>query len=270
VRIDLHVHSTASDGSRTPAQIVQAARAGRLDVLALADHDTVAGVEEAIHAAGRHLKVIPAVEVSSTHAGAEVHILGYYVDPAAPALVGHSGLAAARRADRMRGMIQRLADLGIHVTMEEVLTAAGPSAASLGRPHLARVLVTRRYAQSFADAFDRYLADGGPAFLPTALLTPREAIDLIHEAGGVAVWAHPPLDTFERELPLFLSWGIDGIECFRPKSRPSESQLLEETAKLNDLLVTGGSDWHGTWHGPLGSFALSRSDVEAFLAVGGL
>jgi 3',5'-nucleoside bisphosphate phosphatase len=270
VRIDLHIHSTASDGSLSPGAVVAAARSGRLDVIALADHDTIGGVAEAQAAASGTVHVIPALELSTHFGGAELHMLGYHVDLHDPALVGFGERASRRREERMREMVDRLARLGLNITYDEVLAAAGPRSDSIGRPHLARALVQRGYVRTVADAFDLYIGDHGPAFVPTRLVTPEEAIELIHTAAGVAVWAHPRLEALPVELPRLIAWGLDGIECHRPRNGPADTRYCVTTAESHGLLVTGGSDWHGDWHGPLGDFALDRDDVAAFLEVGGI
>ncbi|HEX7120308.1 MAG TPA: PHP domain-containing protein [Longimicrobiales bacterium] len=268
MRIDLHVHSTASDGSLEPAAVVEAAAAGGLDLIALTDHDTTAGIAEAVAAAEGRIAVVPGVEMSSTHGGEELHILGYFVAPDHPALASFADQAFLRREERMRGMIRRLAELGVRVTYEEVLAGAGSG--PVGRPHLARALVQAGHVRDVHEAFDRFLADGGPAFLPTELLTPREAIDLIHAAGGIAVWAHPPLDVLERELDHFVTWGLEGIECYRPMNSATMTRRLEAAARAHGLLTTGGSDWHGIWSGRLGTFHVPRHRVDALLDLGGI
>jgi predicted metal-dependent phosphoesterase TrpH len=270
VRIDLHVHSTASDGSLSPSALVGAAAAGNLHVIAVTDHDTTSGVADAVAAAADTVHVIQGIEVSSTHDAGEVHVLGYFIDPTHPAMVAYSTEAALSRRARMRGMLRRLESLGVVVQFEEVIAAAGSEQAAIGRPHLARALIQRGYASTFAEAFDRYIGDRGPAFLPTELLTPRSAIELIHTAGGVAVWAHPRQNVFQKHIRHFANWGLDGVECFRPRCPLDESLSLEATAKSLDLLVTGGSDWHGDWHGPLGGFSMSRDEVGQFLERGGI
>lgn len=269
MRIDLHLHSTASDGTLSPAALVRAAAAAGLDIIALTDHDTAGGVAEAQAVAAPPI-VIPGIEVSSTHAGAELHFLGYFIDPGHPALERFARQAVARRRDRMEGMVRRLEALGISIDIDEVLAAAGGESAALGRPHLARALVQRGYVSSFAEAFDRYLADGGPAFLPTELLTPREAIELIHDLGGIAVWAHPPVDAVEPDLPHLVRWGLDGVECYRPRYSEADTRRLLDAAHVHGLVTTGGSDWHGGWHGRLGAFSVADHQVEAFLRLGGL
>ena len=265
MRLDLHLHSNASDGSLAPGALVDAARAGGLDVIALTDHDTAAGVSAALEAAGADIHVIPGIEVSSSLSGGEVHLLGYFIDPGHPALVAYSGEAASYRRERMHRMIGRLDAIGVRVAYDEVVAAAGVEPESLGRPHLARALVQRGYVQTPGEAFDRYIGNDAPAFLPAQLLDPVAAIALVHECGGLAVWAHPRPDVFERDLPVLRDAGLDGVECYRPRVPPADAQRMAARARDLDLLVTGGSDWHGIWQGRLGDFALGREEVGAFL-----
>lgn len=270
LRIDLHIHSTASDGSLTPGAVVSAARAGNLQVMAIADHDTVAGVFPAQQAAAGTVHVVPAVELSTHHPGGELHMLGYGIDPVHPLLLDFGARAANRREERMREMIERLDRVGVHVGWADVLAAAGPRPESLGRPHLARAMVQRGYVGTMSDAFDRYIGDDGPAFVPTLLLTPPAAIELIHATGGVAVWAHPRFDALDLELAGLVASGLDGLECYRPRVVGADAQRIADLAARHSLFITGGSDWHGDWHGPLGDFAVEREDVAAFLEVMGI
>jgi predicted metal-dependent phosphoesterase TrpH len=269
MRVDLHVHSTASDGTLSPAAVVSAARAGGLHIISLTDHDTVAGYAEARDAAVGNLHVIPGIEISSSYGGGEIHVLGYYVDTTHPAMTGHGHDARQRRRDRMSEMLEALRDQGVGVELAEVVAAAGP-AESLARPHLARVLIERGYAQNVNYAFERWIGDACPAFRPVNLLDPARAFDRIHEAGGIAVWAHPPMDRFREEIRRFRAWGLDGVEVFRPKCPASDSLELERETNALGLLVTGGSDWHGDWNGRLGAFSLGRDEVGAMLERGGI
>jgi len=270
VRIDLHLHSTASDGSLTPGALVNAAVAGGLDVIALTDHDTASGVAAARAAQSDRIHVVAGIEVSTSLDGNEVHILGYYIDPQHAGLVEYSRRAGAWRRERMRQMIGRLDEVGVRIAYDDVLAAAGATAESIGRPHLARALLQRGYVQSHAEAFDRYIGNDAPAFLPAQLLGPSAAIELIHDAGGIAVWAHPRPDRFEPDLPRLKQHGLEGVECFRPRVAPSDALRMESVARDEGLLVTGGSDWHGDWHGPLGGYAVTREEVSAFLEHGGI
>jgi hypothetical protein len=268
-RIDLHIHSRASDGHLTPTAVVDAAVAGRLDVIALTDHDTVAGVREACDAAReRPIRVIPGIEVSTRHHEAEIHVLGYFVDPESPALVRHGEAASGRRFDRAQRMVGRLQELGVPLDFAAVLREAGTDTASIGRPHIARALLAGGHTRFYAEAFDRYLADGGSAFVVTEFPSVREAIDMIHGGGGLAVWAHPPLELFDTEVRTFADWGLDGVECFRPNTPPAESLLFETAARGLGLLRSGGSDWHGPHRSALGQFAVREDDVRDLLEAG--
>lgn len=267
-RIDLHLHSNVSDGGLPPAEVREHARAGKLDIIALTDHDTARGVRQ-LQAHDGGPRLIPGIEISSTLEHADVHMLGYFIDPAHARILAHERYAVDARTERMRAMIARLEALGISVPFEAVQAIAGEGA-MLGRPHLARALVDRGYASSVGDAFNRYIGDNGPAYVAAELIAPDQAIELIHEAGGIAVWAHPPLDRFERQIPTFVGWGIDGVEAVRPRMLPREVQTIEGYADMYGLITTGGSDWHGPWNGRLGEFCVTRRQVGAFLERGGL
>ncbi len=268
MKLDLHTHSTISDGHLSPVALVQAAVAAGLDVLALTDHDSAAGVREAqIAAAGTPLHVIAGIEVSTRHGDDELHILGYLIDPESPAIQRHQQQALEQRRRRMRGMVAKLQELGIPIEFDDVVSAAGPEVASLGRPHLARALLSGGHTRYYGEAFARYLSDSGPAFVHTAFPDVRAAIQLIHEAGGVAVWAHPPLPIFEREISQFADWGLDGVECFRPAVPPAESLLLETVSRELGLFPTGGSDWHGPHRTLLGDFFIRAPYMREFLEV---
>jgi len=270
-RVDLHIHTHASDGQLSPTAIVNAAVRGRLDVIAITDHDTVGGVNEALAAArGQPLDVVPGVELSTRHGEHEIHILGYFIDPDSPSLRAYQDEAGDRRAGRMQEMVRRLQALGVGVRYEDVLRIAGPEASSLGRPHLARALQEAGHTRSVGEAFDLYLKDGGSAFVETAFPTVREAIDALHEAGGVAVWAHPELEVFDREIRAFRAWGLDGIECFRPNTPPVESMLFEKVAREMGMFRTGGSDWHGPHRGRLGDWAIRWEEVRELLESKGM
>ena len=271
MRLDLHVHTTASDGLLSPAEVVGLAADGGLDVLAITDHDTVAGIPEAMSAAAEFpVEIIPGIEVSSTHEGGEYHILGYFVDPQAGSIEAHERHAIGVRESRMDEMVARLRSQGLLIEMAEVLDAAGPDRSVIGRPHLARALVSKGYAKSVPDAFDRLIGDGHPAFVPTRLATPEEAIRLILDAGGIPVWAHPPMHALHRLLPAFIEAGLKGLEVYRPRATPRHIRKLERTAEGGGLLTTGGSDWHDPERGyPLGSFFVTEADVGELIEAGG-
>ncbi|HET7275905.1 MAG TPA: PHP domain-containing protein [Longimicrobiaceae bacterium] len=265
MKIDLHLHSHVSDGQLSPTRLMEAARAGGLDMVALTDHDTAAGVSEARDAAeALGLEFVPGIEISTRHGSHEFHILGYGIDEESDSIRAHQTASVRRRTDRMRGMVDRLHELGVRVTFEEVLTAAGP-ARSLGRPHLARALLAGGHTRFYGEAFSRYISDGGPAFVSQGFPGVDEAIQTIHDAGGVAVWAHPPLDAFEDHIRPFASFGLDGVECFRPGTLPLDLQLLEGVTRDLGLFPTGGSDWHGPHRAVLGDFFLRPEDIPEVL-----
>ena len=268
--LDLHLHSSASDGSLDPEAVVEAALQARLDVISLTDHDTVAGVPAALSAArGESITVIPGIEISTSLDDVELHILGYFVDPTDAALLAHTGKASTRREDRLRAMVFRLADEGVEVPLELVWEFVG-SGASPGRPHLARALVQIGAVETVPEAFDRFIGNDHPAYVPTRLLDPEGACRLIREAGGVSVWAHPQDRQLEPFLPGLVEVGLDGVEVFRPWLSRDRMARIETAARRHGLIVTGGSDWHGPEGGTLGEFRLHAAQVEAFLAIEGM
>jgi predicted metal-dependent phosphoesterase TrpH len=271
MRLDLHIHTTASDGSLSPAEVVGLAAAGGLDVLAITDHDTVAGIPAAVDAvAETSLQLITGIEVSSNHEGGEYHILGYFVDPQAASIQAHERHALGGREDRMEEMVERLRRQGLLIEMADVLEAAGPDRSAIARPHLARALVSKGYVKSISDAFDRLIGDDHPAYVPTQLATPDAAIQLILDAGGIPVWAHPPMEAMHRLLPAFVGAGLKGVEVYRPRSTAGHIRKLERAAKAAGLLVTGGSDWHYPVQGfDLGSFFVTEEDVGELMEAGG-
>jgi 3',5'-nucleoside bisphosphate phosphatase len=269
-RADLHLHTSASDGELTPVALVRAALAGRLGVIAITDHDTVAGVPDAVAAAaGTPLRVVPGIEMSSLHEGRELHILGYGVNVDAPPMLVHQSSAAGRREERAREMVRRLQALGLRVEFEDVLRAAGADVRSIGRPHVARALVANAQVRTFGEAFDRFLADGGTAFVRSDLPAAADAIAAILEAGGIPVWAHPDRVVLDAFLPALVAAGLGGVECFRPGTPVDDLRRLRAAARGHDLLQSGGSDWHGPHRAPLGDFFVPLDDVRPLLqAVG--
>lgn len=271
MRVDLHLHSWVSDGDVSPTEVVRLAAAARLDVISLTDHDTAAGVEEAMAEAERHrLSVVPGIEISSRWGEHELHILGYWIDPASEPILEHQRRAGQRRTTRMHSMIELLAGMGVEVSMEDVQTAAGQGSRTLGRPHLARALFARGHTRYYSEAFTRFIGDGGPAHVAEGFPDPEYAIAAIHSAGGAAVWAHPQLDWFEEGIELLTGWGLDGVECYRPGADPADVLRLESITRARSLLPTGGSDWHGPQRSALGGFTVSGDRVAGVLSFGGL
>jgi len=272
MRLDLHIHTTASDGSWSVRDVVTGAARGGLDVIAIADHDTTSAVHVA-QEAGRaaNVQVVPALEVSSTYQRRDVHVLGYFVDPGCDALVAHRERASRVREERMKAMIERLSSQGIEVTFEDVERVAGPERVNVGRPHLAKALVERGHASSVVGAFDTLIGDHRPAFVPTELLTPTEAVTLILEGEGIPIWAHPPADLLDALLPGMMDAGLGGLEVYRPSHRSGDVLRLEKLTRGKGLLRSGGSDWHTPDAGTeLGDFYVTADEVEGLLAAGGM
>ena len=270
MRADLHMHSWASDGDVSPTEVVRTAVAARLDVIAITDHDIASGIAEGLQEAEHHpVTVIPGIEISSMWDGRELHILGYWIDPQSAPILEHQTMAVQRRSLRMEAMIERLGALGLEVTMADVRAAAGPSVMALGRPHLARAMHARGHTRFYAEAFNRYIGDSGPAYVTEGFPTPAEAIDTIHRAGGVAVWAHPAPLWFLEGIPLLQGWGLDGVECFRPGMDEVDVRLFEEETRTRGLFPSGGSDWHGPKRSTLGDFAVDSERVAELLRLGG-
>jgi predicted metal-dependent phosphoesterase TrpH len=244
MNIDLHTHSTASDGLYTPAELVQKAREAGLGLIALTDHDTTNGLEEAL-AAGQanQLEVIPGIEVNTEVSEAEVHVLGYFLDYQQPAFQHTLQTLRDLRVTRAQRMVAKLQSLGINITWERVRELA---AGAVGRPHVAAALVEGGYAASVADAFNRYLGRNGPGYVPRYKLAPTDAIRLINSVHGVAVLAHPAgTPDLEELLPSLCESDLAGIEVYYGEYSPETVARLRELAERCSLIPTGGSDFHG-------------------------
>jgi len=246
--VDLHMHSTASDGSRAPADVVRAAKRAGLAAIALTDHDTVDGLAEA-RGAGDELgvRVVAGVELSAVEGDTETHILGLHLHDTA---IIERALADLRgmRERRARRIVEKLEAAGVHITMDAVLAQAGEGA--VGRPHVARALIAEGWAVDSRDAFDRYLGAGRPAYVAKEQLGMRDAIGIIHDAGGLAVLAHPASAGTRERLTALRAQGLDGVEVKHPAHSPSDTTRLAALARELDLVPSGGSDWHGAADGP--------------------
>jgi 3',5'-nucleoside bisphosphate phosphatase len=250
VRIDLHCHSTASDGTDTPAELVRNAAAAGLDVVALTDHDTTRGHHGAIAALPEGLTLATGAELSCRVDGVGMHMLAYLFDPEEPALLAERELVRDDRVPRARGMIARLRDLGVPVTWEQVARIAGDG--SVGRPHIASALVELGVVPTVDDAFtSAWLADGGRAYVGKHETDPFEAIRLVKAAGGVTVLAHPGASKRGRTVPESViaemaAAGLDGIEVDHMDHDGGTRARLRGLAADLGLLVTGSSDYHGS------------------------
>jgi len=247
--VDLHTHSTYSDGSMTPEELVSLASKKGLSVLAITDHDTVDGVPEAI-AAGRNagIEVISGVEVSAKHQGMTVHLLGYLFDYTDKVLLEHLGKLQDGRITRNAAIITKLREQGVDVHEDELLAVAGPGLA--GRPHFAKLLIRKRIVQSMDEAFARFLGREGSAYVSRFAYSLEEMIGVFKQSGGLAVIAHPrQLKMSPNEFAAFLSRmsraGLDGVEAYYPTHSRQYRKLLHNLAEERKLLVTGGSDYHG-------------------------
>jgi hypothetical protein len=264
MHLDLHIHSTCSDGALAPAALAVAARRAGLGMIALADHDTVSGIAPARAAAATAggPGVIAAIEITSQLDGRELHLLGYGFRDDDTGIAGLAARAALARRERMSAMIERLRAIGVAITVGDV--TAEPECASIGRLHLARALVRLGKAGSISDAFARFIGGGGPGFVPSRGLDVVEAIALIGAAGGCAVWAHPALEDAQH-FGRLKAHGLAGVEALRPSLDPHGSVELEQAARAAGLVVTGGSDWHGATRPALGSWFVTEHHVGAFL-----
>jgi 3',5'-nucleoside bisphosphate phosphatase len=248
--IDLHTHSTRSDGTTTPSQTVALAAEQQLGGIALTDHDTMDGWDEAADACAAHgLRFIPGVELSTELGGRSVHLLGYYVDPRYAPLRTECDRLRSERLRRAEAMVDKLADLGVELSLAEVLARAGD--APVGRPHIAAAMVAAGVVPDLDAAFDGYLEDGGPAYVTKHALAPTDGVSLIRDAGGVAVLAHPGVST--RDAPVdvglldqLVSVGLQGVEADHAGHDEPTRNYWRQAARERRLYVTGSSDFHGT------------------------
>lgn len=245
--IDLHTHSTASDGARTPAEVVRAAREIGLSALALTDHDTIAGLAEATEA-GRveGVRIVPGVELSAVEGPDETHLLGLHLANTG-ALQQRLNDLRAMRLSRGERIVSRLNELGVRVTFEDVLAEAAGGA--LGRPHIARAMVNEGWASDIRDAFDRYLGNGKSAYVPKERLAMSEAIAMIHAAGGLAILAHPGQAGTRKRIESLVAQGLDGVEVRHPSHSAEDAARLNALVEHFGLVPSGGSDWHGLTQG---------------------
>ena len=243
--VDLHTHTIASDGMLTPRELVaEAARRG-VRVLAVTDHDSTDGLAEAMETARRYppLTIVPGIEINCDVEGAEIHILGYYMDYEAAWFQDFCRAQREERRARVHRTAERLAALGMPIDVERVFALVQEGSA--GRPHVARVMVERGYVKSVREAFDKYLAAGKPAHVPRKKLTPEDAVRLLRKAGGVPVFAHPGLAGRDELIPSLVAAGLMGIECYYSEHSPAQRGAYLDLCREHGLIATGGSDFHG-------------------------
>jgi predicted metal-dependent phosphoesterase TrpH len=260
---DLHLHTHFSDGTYSPEELAGHGRRCELSVMSLTDHDTVEGCERMAAACGAlGIEFIPGTELTCDCEGCEIHLLGYFIDPAHPQLLAAMLRFQEVRQNRVREMVARLNRLSVRITADEVFALA--NCHSPGRPHIARTLVKNGVCASLDDAFERFLKRGRPAWVPKFKLSAADAIRLVHDVGGLAVLAHPALYRADEVIPPLADAGLDGIECFHSRhAAPAIEHYLRVAARFR-LLPTGGSDCHGMNKGEplIGSIRLAIDFVN--------
>ena len=265
--IDLHLHTTASDGRLSPAQLVARASAAGLTTISVTDHDTVAALGEVTAVAkGVDIHVVPGIEITAVDDGRDVHMLGYFFDPGSASLADVLEHQRALRVARVREIGAKLATLGMVVDVESVLLAAAARPGSaVGRPQVARELVRAGYVTSVQDAFDKWLATGRPAFIPRTGPSPAAIVAAIHEAGGMASMAHPGVTKRDELIAPLVDNGMDAIEIHHSDHTPEDQYHYQVIAHRYSVLVTGGSDFHGdeTRRNALGVVTLPPAAFDA-------
>lgn len=242
--VDFHLHSTASDGTEPPEAVVSRAHLAGLAAIALTDHDTVEGLAAATEAGSQlGIRIVAGVELSAYEGSDEAHVLGLHVAGLDELAARLATFRVARR-ERAEAMVRRLNEIGVRITFGDVLAIA--DTAALGRPHVARALVENGYARDLRDAFDRYLGAGRPAYLEKQRIGMKEAIDLVHECGGIAVLAHPGSGGTRERIEALAAIGLDGVEVFHPSHTSEDRSRLLALVQHFDLVPSGGSDSHGT------------------------
>lgn len=264
---DLHLHTTASDGILTPLQIVMCAKAAGLSTIAITDHDCVNGIEEALEVGeSMGIEVIPGIELSTLDDKKEVHILGYYIDPTCKGLTDFISQMIHARDTRAIQMVQKLNSFGVAISLDQVRKISGNE--FIGRPHIARAMVEGGYIKEHAEAFTTdYIGSGGRAHVERFKISPEHAIHLIHEAGGVAVLAHPGYLSDrtalgEDDIARYVKYKLDGVEVYYGKHTLEQVDYYGEIALKYNLLMTGGSDYHGEGDYVLEGVRLDEKYVE--------
>ena len=245
--VDLHLHTTASDGRCSPQELVDRAAAAGVTVMAVTDHDTTAAIEDVRSAASvRGIETVGGIEITAVEAGRDVHILGYFIDPADIQLSGFLMRQRTQRVARVMAVGDRLAQLGMPIDIGPLLAQARQEGGrSVGRPQIARAMVTAGYVVNTREAFDRWLATGRPAFVPRAGPSPEEVIATLHGAHGFASLAHPGQSAVDARISAYVNAGLDALEAYHPDHDRASTEHYRMLADDLKLLVTGGSDFHG-------------------------
>jgi 3',5'-nucleoside bisphosphate phosphatase len=266
--VDLHTHTTASDGTYAPRDLVIEAASRGVRVLAITDHDSTEGLPEAFEEAERRrpLELLPGIEINCDVEGAEIHVLGYLMEWQALWFQEFCREQRRERRERVHRMAERMAGLGMPFDADEVFALVKEGSA--GRPHVAQVMVARGYVKTVREAFDKYLASGRPGHVPRNKLTPEDAVRLIRRAGGVPVFAHPGLAGRDELIPGLIAAGLMGIECYYTEHSAQQRAMYLQICKEQDLVATGGSDFHGPQvrAATLGSPSVPMAAVDALRA----
>lgn len=270
-RADLHIHTTASDGTLSPQEVVRFAAQTELGGLAITDHDSVDGVTPGLEEGAKlGVIVVPAVEINTDYGKDEIHILGYYIDHESDGLRTVLENQRRERVERGRRMVEKLNSLGVKVSIDRVLEIAGKGA--VGRPHVARAIVEAGYASSMGEAFGRYLIRGAAAYVSRHKLTPQQAIEIIVDAGGAPVLAHPGINRTEELIPELAAAGLKGLEVYHTEHSPIQADHFLRVASRYNLVPTGGSDSHGPNNMKtvnIGSVTVDISIVQRLKAISG-
>jgi len=265
--IDMHTHTTASDGVYTPRQLIKYGISKGLQGIAITDHDTVDGIDEGLNAviSKKDFIVIPGIELSTEYMGKEVHILGYSINYKCENLLSTLSFLQKKRENRVIEVITKLQKLQINITYDELIKRFGSSA--LGRPHVAELLIAKGYVDTIEEAFNKYLKKGCVAYVDRYKITPFEGINLIKQAGGVAVIAHPKLIKNDKIVTDIIKKGIDGIEVYHPEHNTNDQKKFLQIAKDYNLIITAGSDFHRPptskdSHGDLGDKKIPIKNIQ--------
>jgi len=262
--VDLHSHTKASDGSLTARELVREAVKHGVRVLAITDHDSTDGLDDAIDEAKKHppLTIVPGIEINCDVDGGEIHILGYFIRYETEWFQEFLRSQREERIQRIYRIAERLAALGIPIDPQEVFDLVQEGSA--GRPHVAQVMVKRGYVKSLREAFDKYLAAGKPANVSRRRLTPNEAIEMIRKVGGVPVLAHPGLNDLDSKIPEMVKAGLQGIECYYQEHSATQTAHYLQMCKDLGLVATGGSDYHGPHLGRPNPLGVPRVPLSAY------
>jgi predicted metal-dependent phosphoesterase TrpH len=268
--IDLHLHTTVSDGQLTPAKLVERVHAAGITVMSVTDHDTVAALAEVRRAAATlGIAVVDGVEVTAVHSRRDVHMLGYFIDPSDEGFGLFLNEQRRRRVERILEICARLARLGVLLDVDGLIARAVRNpGASVGRRVIAGALVKAGHVASLQEAFDRFLGSGQPAFVPRTGEVPAEVIDVIHRAGGIASMAHPGVTRQPALMAALVGAGLDAVEVYHSDHAPEVTRELQQFATQHGLLVTGGSDFHGDDNRdrPLGRISLPVAEFDRLRA----